>query len=195
MTVNVTPGLTGKITYSYATSPKGGSATVYIDGVSRGTINYLGANGSTFVPVFGSSAVYGNLSPGAHTFELRNMSGTVYVDGFCLENVSTSGTSSTALGPTSSSSGTQAPGESASAFNVPATAQTISVIAEATPAVPLQIVVLSPSGSVLAVSQSASGIATLDQAVTSSGVYLVKVVNLGLGPVAIRSAATALVNR
>ena len=195
MTVHVAAGLTGKITYAYATSPKGGSATVYIDGVSRGTINYFSATGSTFTPTFDASVSYGNLSPGAHTFEIRNMSGTVYVDGFCLENASSTGTPTTALGPTSSSSGTQGPGESASTFNVPAGAQTISVIAEATPSIPLKIVVLDPTGGILGTSESLSGIATLDSTVTTGGAYLIKVVNLSVGPVAIRSAATTVVNK
>ena len=196
MSVNVSPGRSGKITYSYATSPKGGTAEVLIDGVSRGTINFAGATGSTFAPVFGASATYANLAPGTHTFELRNMSGVVYVDGFCLENASSSGASATALGSTSSSSGSQAPAqESVSTLTLPANAQAIAVVAEATPSVPIKIVLVDAGGLTLAVSESASGMAVIDQPVTGGGVYLVKVTNLSLGTVQIRSAATPLVTR
>ena len=196
MTVSVMSGRTGKITYSYATSPKGGTAEVFIDGVSRGTVNQTGTQGSTFAPVFGPSVAFGNLTSGSHTFELRNLTGVVYVDGFCLENATSSGTPSTALAPTSSSSATQAPGTATlSTLNVPANAQSLSVMAESTPSTPVEIILIDPSGNVLSTTDGTSGTASVDQVVTAGGLYLVKTINLGLGPVEVRSASTALVSR
>lgn len=196
MTVNVAAGRTGKITYASATSPKGGSAEIFIDGTLRGTISFAGSGGSTFAPVFGATTVYANLPAGTHTFELRNMSGVVYVDRFCLENATAGAAAATALGPTSSSSGTQGPAqESVSPLDVPANAQAISIVAESTPSLPLKIVLIDPTGIALAVSDDASGMAVIDQPVTRGGPYLVKVLNLGLGPVQIRTAATPLVTR
>ncbi len=192
--VSVTATAT-KITFHYATSTKGGSADVYIDGVSKGSISFAGSTGSTFAPTFGSNKSYDNLGAGSHTFELRNVSGVVYVDGFCFSGGATS-TSSTALAPTSSNTNTQSPGqEVTSSISVPAGAQSISVMAESTPSLPLKIVLVNPSGLTLATSDSSNGIASIDQPVTAGGVYLVKVINLSLGSVTVRSAATAVVPR
>jgi hypothetical protein len=195
LSLSVNAGSAGRLTYHYATSPKGGSAEVFIDGVSRGTISYAGSGGSTFAPVFGATAEH-DLTSGAHTFELRNMTGTVYVDGFCVNGGSSSGSASMALTPTSSTSGTASPlQELTSTLSLPAGAQAISVVAEATPSAPVKIVVVDPTGLTLTSSSASSGMAVVDQPVTKSGVYLVKVVNLGLGPVQIRSAATAVVKK
>ncbi|HYC94039.1 MAG TPA: sialidase family protein [Thermoanaerobaculia bacterium] len=178
-------GLGGALTYEYATSPKGGSAEVFIDGVSRGTISFAGSGGSTFAPVFGASKKFDNLSAGEHTFELRNMSGVVYVDQFCFTGGTQSGTSATTLTPTSSSS----------SVTLPSNAQALSVVAESTPSLPLQLVVIDPAGVTLATSDSSSGMAVIDVPVTQGGTYLIKTINLGLGAVQIRSAATAVVPR
>lgn len=195
MTVDVMPGRTGKVTYFYATSPRGGSGEIFIDGVSRGTFSCSGAAGSTFSPVFGSFADYGNLASGTHTFEIRNMSGVVYVDRFCLENASSTGAPATTLAATSGSSSTQAPAqESVSTVSVPANAQSLSVVVASTPEVPVKLILIDPSGSVLAIAEG-SGIVSVDQAVTAGGLYLVKTINLGLAAVDVRSATTALVTR
>ena len=140
-------------------------------------------------PVFGVSKAFDNLSAGEHTFELRNMSGVVYVDGFCVTGGTSSGVSSTTLTATSSSNATD------SSITVPANAQALSVVAESTPSLPLQIVVVDPNGVTLATSDGTSGLTSLDVPVSSGGVYLVKVLNLGLGAVNVRSAATAVVPR
>ena len=189
LSMKVRLGGLGKLTYNYATSPKGGTAEVFIDGVSRGTVNFAGSGGSTFAPVFGVSKAFDNLSAGEHTFELRNMSGVVYVDGFCVTGGSSSGVSSTTLTATSSSNATD------SSITVPANAQALSVVAESTPALPIRIIVLDPSGLTLATSDGTSGLTSLDVPVSSGGLYLVKVLNLGLGAVNVRSAATAVVPR
>jgi hypothetical protein len=188
-------GLGGSLTYNYATSTKGGTAEVFIDGASRGTVSFAGNSGTAFAPAFGSSKSY-NLSAGDHTFELRNLTGVAYVDGFCITGGTANGTSSTALTATSSSSGNQGSlQESTSTITLPAGAQALSVVAESTPSLPVKIVVVDPAGLTLATSDSSSGMAVIDQPVTRGGVYVVKVINLSLGSASIRSAATAVVPR
>jgi hypothetical protein len=182
---NVANGKTGKITYNYATSPKGGAAEVFIDGVSRGAINFAGAGGSTKAPVTGVSASYGNLTSGSHTFELRNMTGVVYVDGFCFENATSAGSPSSGPGATTSSS----------SVNVPANAYSVSIVAEAAGNLPIKVLFVDPSGLTLASSDNSSGLAVLDVPVTQGGTYLIKIVNLSLGPVEVWTAATPNVNR
>jgi hypothetical protein len=56
LTISVDPGRTGKLTYYYGTSTKGGSAEIFIDGASRGTVNYNGSSGGIKDPVFGPNS-------------------------------------------------------------------------------------------------------------------------------------------
>jgi hypothetical protein len=192
--LNVTGG-NGKITYYYATSPKGGSAELFLDGVSKGVVSYAGNSGSTKDPVFGASIDINGVGAGAHTLELRNMSGTVYVDRFCLSSASTSGSASSGPGQTSTSSSAINAGQQAlSQLTVPANAESVSVVAESSLGA-VQLVLVDPSGLSLATSQSANGIASLSVPVTQGGAYLVKVVNLNLGPVNVWTAATPRVTR
>ncbi|MBV8518420.1 MAG: exo-alpha-sialidase [Acidobacteria bacterium] len=194
LTVTVPQGRKGKITFAYATSPRAGTAEVFIDGATRGTINFAGTSGSTFVPQFGASASYPNLAAGAHTFELRNLHGTVYVDGFVLEDATPTSTATATLGTTSSSANTQAPAQtSTTSLDAPAGTQTLSVVAESSSGAPVRILLLDPLGLTLATADGPSGLATLEQPVSGSGVYLVKVINLGLTPSDIQTAVTPLV--
>jgi hypothetical protein len=184
LTINVAGG-TGKLTYNYATSTKGGTAEVFIDGVSRGTISYAGASGGMKDPVTGASAVYGNLAGGTHTFELRNMTGVVYLDGFCLENATSTGSPASGPGATTSSS----------SVNVPANAYSVSIVAEAANNLPIRVLFLDPAGLTLASADNSSGPAVLTVPVSASGLYTVKTVNLSVGPVEVWTAATVNVNR
>lgn len=185
LTVSVATGQLGRITYNYATSPKGGASEVFIDGVSRGTVSYAGATGTTKSPAFGASASYGSLAAGTHTFEIRNMSGAVYVDGFCFESAASTGTPASGPGATSTSS----------SVPVPANSQSISVVAESTGDLPIKLVLLDPSGLALATSDNSSGFAVIDQPVTLGGTYTLQVINLSAGPVQVWTAATPNVNR
>jgi len=193
---NVPAGKTGKVTYFYATSPKGGSAQVFVDGVSKGTINYFSALGSTKAPVYGASVSYGNLAAGNHTLELRNLSGVVYVDRFCVENGSSTGAPTSGPGNTQHGNGNHGGGQqSTTSLAIPANATAISIVAESTPQLPVQLVLIDPAGLTLATSTNASGLAVISQPVTAGGAYLLKVINLSIGPVQVWTAATPTVPR
>lgn len=183
LTLTVAQGKTGTVTYNYATSPKGGSAEIFIDGVSRGTIDYAGPQGSTKNPAVGGSVSYGGLTAGTHIFEIRNMSGNVYVDGFCLENATSTATPATGPAATTSSS----------TVDVPANAYSVSLVSEST--LPVSLSLVDPNGVTLATANSSSGLAVLTVPVNAAGTYLVKVINLNLGPVEVWTAATPNVHR
>lgn len=184
LTVTVPAGRTGKLTYNYATSPKGGSADVFIDGVARGTIHYAGTQGSTKAPATGASVSYGGLAAGTHTFELRNMSGNVYVDGFCLENATATGTAASGPAATSSSS----------TVDVPANAYSVSLFAESAGALPISIALVDPTGLTLGTS-NAAGQTVVTVPVSKAGTYTVKVINLNVGALDVWTAATPNVTR
>ena len=61
--------------------------------------------------------------------------------------------------------------------------------------VPFQIVLVSPTGLTLQTVNSTNGIATATQALSAGGLYTVKVVNLSLGPVQLRTTITPTVSR
>src|SRR6266404_2934018 len=101
---------TGKLQYFYATSSKGGTAQVLIDGhapVSNATVNYSGGSGAMRDPAFGISVTYNNIvgTPGQqHTFELINLTGGPgYVDKFCVTNGSSSAQAIAGPGTTTTS--------------------------------------------------------------------------------------------
>jgi hypothetical protein len=113
-------GRTGALVYNFAKSTKGGTADVYIDGAFKSQIAFNASTGSLNDPVFGFNARFGGLSAGPHTFELRNVRGAVYVDGFCLESAASSGAPTT--GPqstTSAISGLAALGSMVQSVNAP----------------------------------------------------------------------------
>ena len=189
---------TGSITYFYATSPKGGTAAVVLDGVSQGTVNYYGPSGSNKAPVFGAnrSFGYGVTTGGHHTLEIRPIQNAVYIDGFCLGSATETGSPATGPGVTSESSVTQSPGQEVlRSITLPAGTQAISVAAESSANVPIRLLLIDPSGRVVQTVNSSSGVAILETPITQSGVYIIKTLNLSLGPVEIWSVATPLVSR
>ena len=50
---------------------------------------------------------------------------------------------------------------------------------------PIQLVLIDPSGTVVQTVNSSSGVAILEAPITQSGVYIIKIVNLSAGPVQI----------
>jgi PKD repeat protein len=188
----------GTITYFYGTSPKGGSADIYIDGAPQGTVNYNGPSGSNRAPVLGVSRSfsYGMTSGGHHTLEIRPTQKGIYIDGFCLGNAAATGSPTTGPGATSESSGTQSAGQSQLRnLTLPAGTRAISVAAESSLNVPMQLVLLDPTGKVVQTVNSSSGVAILEAPITMSGVYIIKTVNLSLGPLQVWTVATPWVAR
>jgi hypothetical protein len=194
LAVNVT-GSGGVLTYNYAKSPKGGTAEMFLDGASMGTVNFNGPNGSNKAPEFGSS-IRTTLTHGPHLFELRNINGPVYVDKFILESASSDSSPSSGPGTTSSNSGTVSLAGLLQSVTVPAGAQSVSVATEGPAGVPLQIVLIDPSGLTLATGNaSPDGIATIDLPVTGGGTYKIKTLNLGVGPIQVSTLVTPRVAR
>jgi Carboxypeptidase regulatory-like domain len=182
-------GSSGKVTWKYGKSTKGGSADVYVDGAFRETVSFAGSSGGTKTPQLGFSATYAGLAAGAHRVELRNIRGVAYVDGFCVEQATS--TAAPAAGPGATTSG-QSMTQSVA---LPPGTKALSVIAEASLPVPLQLLLIGPDGVTLATSTAANGLATLDVANVGAGMYTVKAVNLSIGPVSVWMAATPLVSR
>jgi hypothetical protein len=196
LTFDVPANQYGAVTYSYATSPKGGSAEIFIDGVSQGTISFNGTAGTTKAPAFGASKRFAGLQPGSHTFEIRG-DGLVYLDKICLESSSSNAQPDSGPGTTSSSTASAIPGvDLVSQLTVPANALSVAAMAEAPSGVPIKIVLVDPTGLAVATATSGTnGIASLSQPVTAGGVYLLKITNLSAGPVSIWTAATPQVKR
>ncbi len=195
---NVATGNTGSITYSFARSTKGGSADVYLDGVFKQTVNYAGSVGSTQAPEFKPeyNVQFGGLSPGAHKLEVKNLTGVVYVDSFCLQNSVTATQPTTGPGTTTNQSGSASAGQaSSSGLAVPAGAQEISVVAESSLSVPYKLVLVNPSGVAVQTVDASNGVAVLNSTVNQSGIYVIKVVNVSLGPLQFTVTATPLVCR
>ena len=195
LTFKVDDGRTGKLTYVYGTSTKGGSADVALDGVTR-TISYASGTGGMKDPVLGASAEFANLAAGEHTLEIRNMSGAVYVDGFVLESSSSDSRPPSGPGATTTSSPTLSPGQVVSStLPVGTNATAISVVAVSSASLPIKLMLVSPSGSMLQSANSTNGVAVVNAPVSGAGTYLVKVVNLNVGPVQVWTAATPTLRR
>ncbi|HEU4508578.1 MAG TPA: hypothetical protein VFR78_10095 [Pyrinomonadaceae bacterium] len=193
---DVPAGQSGAVTYNFARSPKGGSAEIFLDGASKGVVSYNGSGGTLRAPQFGFNVRYDGLAGGAHTLEVRPISGTVYVDDFRLESSFSNAQPATGPGQTSTSLNTLALGQQLlQELAVPPGTQAISILAEPSVNVPVQLVLIDPSGRVVQTADASGGFAVLNTPVSGSGMYVVKLVNIGLGPVSVWTAATPLVAR
>jgi hypothetical protein len=188
----------GTLQYFFATSTKGGSAQVLIDGNPAGTINYQGSSGSMHDPVFIGpdgkriSTIFPITGAGPHKFELVNLNGPAYVDKFCVTSGSSSTMATSGPGTTATSTNLLAVGGQAlQNLLVPSNALGFSVAAEADANVPYKLIVIDPTGKLLGtVNSSSTGIATVTMPVSTTGLYVIQLVNVGLGPVNIWTAAT-----
>jgi hypothetical protein len=180
----------GAIAYNYAGSSKGGRAEVLIDGVSKGIVSFAGSSSSSMAPTFGATQRYTGLPAGPHTIEIRGINGTMYVDGFTLESsYSNSPPAQAGPGQTSSTTSNLTLGqELAQAVSIAPGTQAISVVAE-TNNLPVKLVLLNPSGGIVQTATASNGIAALDAPV-QSGAYLLKIVNLNLGPLQVQTLVT-----
>jgi len=194
----------GKITYYYARSTKGGTAEVALL-TSGGTqlesraVNYRGSAGSSRDPEFNESVYKEEFvipAAGNYTLAIRNTNGAVYIDRFKLESATSSAQPAAGPGNTSTNISTVNAGKQMfQSISLPAGTQAISVVAEASPELPIQLVLIDPSGTVLNTANNSTGFAVINKNVTQSGVYVIKVINVSLGPVQVWTAATPLVQR
>ena len=178
LTFDVPAGQTGAVVYHFAKSTKGGTADAYVDGVFKSQIAFNGSTGSLNDPVFGFEARFGGLSSGPHTFELRNVKGAAYVDRYCLESAASTGAPTS--GPQSTISAISALDTLSSmvhSVNASAGTQSISVVASGNGL--LRVILVDPAGLTLATADAVNGVAVLDTTVSRTGVYQVKVVNIG----------------
>ena len=195
LSFEVPDGRVGEITYAYGTSTKGGNASVFLDG-QPSVVSYVGTTGAAKDPVMGASKKFSNLAPGTHTLEIKNLQGTVYLDGFCTKASSPQGEPDTFPGTTSTQLIALTPGEfNSSLVPVDDDMPVLSVFAEETSNLPFRLVLLRPSGTILATVDSAGGIASLTTPVSSSGLYTVKVINLSLTKAKVWTAVTPTVMR
>jgi hypothetical protein len=178
LTFDVAAGRTGAVIYHFAKSTKGGTADAYVDGVFKSQVVFTGSSGSLNDPVFGFDARFGGLAAGSHTFELRNVKGAVYVDRFCLESAASTGMSSSGPGSTTRALSALSPlGSLVQSINVPAGTQSISAVASGEGL--LRVILVDPTGLTLATADAFGGVAVLDTTVSRTGLYQVKVLNLG----------------
>jgi hypothetical protein len=195
---SIPAGSTGSITYAFAKSPKGGTADVYIDGLLRTTINYAGMVGSTQAPEFKPEykVEFAGLAAGNHRLEIKNMSGVVYVDQFCLASSTITSQPASGPGNTSNQSGSAAAGQTTSSgYQPPSGSQEMTVTAESTLNVPFKVALVDPSGLTLQTGDAVAGIATVTVQVNQQGVYVIKVVNLSLGSIQFTTTTTPTVKR
>ena len=189
-------GDSGSIAYHYAKSAKGGTADVYVDGVKKGTIDYRGTASDPKNPEFGFDFRVEGLAPGPHRFELRNLRDAVYLDRFCVTSATSNANPLTVPGVTSINNGPLAvAATTVTSIPLPAAAQELTVTAASTPELPIQLLVLDPMGLVVGKADNSGGFATVDIPVKGGSTYLVKVVNLGAGPVEVWTAATPLLKK
>jgi len=73
--------------------------------------------------------------------------------------------------------------------------QEISVVAESNVNVPFKLALVNPSGLTLQTVDATNGTAVLNASVTQTGIYVIKVVNVSLGPLLFTTTTTPLVKR
>ena len=195
---SVPQGSTGSITYAFAKSTKGGTADVYVDGQFKQTVNFAGSTGSMQSPEFKAeyNVVFPNLSAGAHKLEIKNLTGTVYLDRFTLVSSTSSAQPATGPGGTSNQSGSSPAGQtSSSSYSMPSNSQEVSILAISNVNVPYKLLLVDPKGLTLQTADASAGVAVLNVPVSQSGVYVIKVVNLSLGPLQFTTTTTPTVRR
>jgi hypothetical protein len=183
----------GTLTYAYAASSKGGSADLYVDGTRARSVSFSGGSGSAHDPTFGYSVDLPVAAAGSHTFELRNVSGIAYVDRICVTQGSSTAQPSESPGKTEQFFENVEPAfELVEKLVEPGAVKAISVLTESTSvSIPYTVAVVDPSGAVLATASSkANGIASLTVPASAAGTYLVKVLDVGLGPVQVWGVVT-----
>ena len=126
----------------------------------------------------------------------QNLDGVVYLDRFVLQSSGSTANPASAPGETTNQSTSASGGETSSVtYQPPANAQSFSIFAESSMNVPFQLVLVNPNGLAVETVNASNGMATITQPVTQGGVYVIKVVNLNLGPLQFTTTVTPLVAR
>ena len=77
-----------------------------------------------------------------------------------------------------------------SAGTLPSGTRAISIAVESNLNVPVELALIDPSGRVVQTAKSSSGLVILEAPITQGGVYVIKTVNVSLGPIQIWSLTT-----
>jgi hypothetical protein len=185
------------ITYAYATSSGGGSATLLVDGVPRQTVSYAGP-GTNGKPQLGASVTISGLTPGAHTLEIRPISGSVFVDGFLVQGAS-SGVASAGVfrsGSTQTASGTAAALQTVvTTITAPSNAVQLSSLLEWTGGNGLSLSLLDAAGALLASGEAGQSYSAVSRTLAAGGTYTVVVSNASLQPVSYTLTTTPTVRQ
>jgi hypothetical protein len=185
------------ITYAYATSSGGGSATLVIDGVPRQTVSY-GGPGTNGNPQFGAFVTISGLTPGAHTLEIRPISGAVFVDGFLVQGAS-AGVASAGVfrsGSTQTASGTAAALQTVvTTLTAPSNAVQLSSLLEWTGGNGLALSLLDSAGTLLASGEAGQSWSVLNRALAAGGIYTMVISNTSLQPVSYTLTTTPTVQQ
>ena len=196
----VPSGSLGSVTYFFARSQNGGSASLYLDNATTpaATVSFNGGapQNKLMSPAFGVTQALGGLAAGTHTLKIvPDGNGAAYVDGFCLSNAAKGAASASGPGTTSGSSATLAPNQSAT---LPVTlsigATTLSVMTLSSGGAS-KTTILDPFGSAVGVLNAATGIATVDLPSLPLGLYTIQTVNTGTSSVDTLTLATPQVQR
>ena len=71
----------------------------------------------------------------------------------------------------------------------------MSIFTESSVNLPYQLVLISPQGLTLKTVNASNGMATIEMPITQGGQYVIKTVNLSLGPLQFTTTVTPLVKR
>jgi hypothetical protein len=187
------------ITYFYATSTRGGTADVLIDGARKATVSYAGDSEQ---PSFGPAASirFEGLGDGTHEIVIAYRTGIAYVDAFEIDPGSTPASADASAALAHSVTQTSSAALSGLAGGVATTTvlsdeatEEVSVIVEGAPS-PLLVRLLDPAGALVAsggallAGSAASGV----DAAATAGLYTVQVVDTagGAGALQISIART-----
>jgi PKD repeat protein len=196
---SVPQGKTGSITYYFARSAKGGTGQVYLDGVLAAEVNCQSPTGSLQSPEFSDDykVSLDGLAAGAHRLEIRNMSDAVYVDRFVLVSGSSAAQPANGPGQTANQTDSATAGQTVlGRYQAPSNMTGLSVVVESSlNNVPFQLALVSPSGLTLKTAAASKGVAAVEMPVTQGGTYVVRVVNLSVGPLKFKTAITPTVRR
>ncbi|MBI3579373.1 MAG: S8 family peptidase [Ignavibacteriales bacterium] len=164
------------IKLGYPTNDDGGTGEVFIDGVSRGTVNFYSS-----AKTWNVHSAYGGLSNTNHTLELKALKGKIYVDNLFVDGkVFPSGTQF--VEETTSFTGSMGPSVQGIPetrlipIDVPTNAIQINAELSWTGGVDLDLYLLDPNGNQVASSASLDNPEAFSYWVTKPGTYTYQIV-------------------